>query len=741
MPVIEKTNEQLAKLVGGKHWNVVSQDNGDGTITAEIHGKWVNYLDTFDEWRAINCNIVQEADGFHVTDAPFNFYAPLKADGEAFFESDVRWDIFNKTKITEAPLKQTIKATQVQPVQGEIFDINGDGFMDAVIYRQAFPQWDADLIYYVKHGRAPRLEKLVRFNSAPPTDLQVEFLIGFSDDTDIENVEERSVRVGGKNEIQRRKVAWDKVSKPAIRTKNALSVTKRGTTQKRGIGMKDFYIWDSGKPRLIAQSEGTQPMKKEKIDVDFERIEQMKYKMTKNVPASFFTDVIFPVFTDATDTFYPDPSVESTSVDGYVGDSTSGASWATAHDDTSGTDANDSGTLAVDICDQAAGASGYRIFRGIYLFDTSTLGAGATISAATFSINYDSISGGGHNDTSQSLGVVQSAPASNTAIVAGDMDGFTLHSDTLGAPALSVGSYPSAGSYADFALDATGRGWIAKTGITKLGVRRSPDYNDSTSHTLAPSGVTQSHRNWRTADYTGTTSDPKLVVTYTTATNVTVNPAVQVATFSLPAEAVKTGTTVSPAVQTATFSLPASSLILGNTVSPAAQVATFSLPTPTVLLPDVTVNVGVQTATFSLPAVTVKYDFVVSVGVQTATFSLPASSVGIGATISPSAQVATFSLPTATVKFGTAISVGVQTATFSIPAASITAQTLVSASVVTATFSTNAVTVGLGSVISAGVQVLTFIIPSLARFGGTWTKTPRATDATWSRSSRNSSES
>lgn len=222
----------------------------------------------------------------------------------------------------------------------------------------------------------------------------------------------------------------------------------------------------------------------------------------------------------ATDTFYPDANTETTSVDGYLGTSVSAQSWATAHDRTSATDVNDSGTTAVDICDAEAGG-GYRIFRMVYLFDTSSLTSGATISAATFSINYDGVSGAGHNDTGQSLGLVQSSPASNTALASGDIDGFTLHSDTLGASALSVGSYPSAGSYADFSMNATGLSWIAKTGVTKLGCRRSPDYNDTVSHTLAPSGVTQSHRNWRTADYTGTSSDPKLVVTYTVGTNYT----------------------------------------------------------------------------------------------------------------------------------------------------------------------------------------------------------------------------
>ena len=163
------------KLIDNKTWNARKVSS----TQTDFHVGWVNYLDENDDWQEIDCIVIKTDTNFTVTKAPFNFTAPLFSDGEAFFESDNKFDITNKTKITADSYGLYLTARNVTKVAGELFDINGDGRLDAVIYKQAYPSIDADLIFYIKHGKAPRLEKLVRFTSSTPI-LTIGICVGVS---------------------------------------------------------------------------------------------------------------------------------------------------------------------------------------------------------------------------------------------------------------------------------------------------------------------------------------------------------------------------------------------------------------------------------------------------------------------------------------------------------------------------------------------------------------------------------
>lgn len=399
-------------------------------------------------------------------------------------------------------------------------------------------------------------------------------------------------------------------------------------------------------------------------------------------------------------TAYPDPHTETTTVDGTIYSISSGQSWASAHDGSAGLGADDSSTTSNTLADQAADASGYRLRKAFFLFDTSSLGSGATISAAILSWAFDSLGGGGHNDTSQKHAVIQTQPASNTALVTADYTSgvVNLHSDTIGSDEVAVNVSESAGTYHDFTLTSTGRGWISKTGVTKLGIRRSPDYEATTGHSNAPAGVTQSHREFRMAEYTGTGSDPKLVVTYTASTNVTVNAAVQAATFSIPAYSIRRGWQVVASVLSATFSLPSRTVSLPKTVAPSVLSATFSIP-PYSAAGAKIVSPNTQSLTFSIPAYSILKDFTVAIAnALTATFSTPAPTVsgGTGATVLASTLAGTFSIPAYTV------------------------------------------VVERNLIVTVGVLTATFSIPTLRKVGTIWTRRARSTSANWTRVGRNS---
>ena len=199
-------------------------------------------------------------------------------------------------------------------------------------------------------------------------------------------------------------------------------------------------------------------------------------------------------------TAYPDPNPETTTVDGYV--SNSNAVWATARSASTGNNANDSSSIAY------VRTAGTDIYRGFALFSTAALTSGAIVTAGVLSVvpnstaNFD-------NDGDDWVNVLSSNPASNTALANGDFPqvGDALDNPTEGSTRADITGV-STGSYLDFALNAAGLAWISQTGVSKFGFREGHDC-------IASLPASNNEILWRTADTGGTSSDPKLVVTYT----------------------------------------------------------------------------------------------------------------------------------------------------------------------------------------------------------------------------------
>lgn len=215
-----------------------------------------------------------------------------------------------------------------------------------------------------------------------------------------------------------------------------------------------------------------------------------------------------------TTTVYPDPSPESTTVDGEVGHglTTGGTSDWTSLVNQTGNDANDNATGF--ICGYIFSASTTnnwrRIYRGIALFNTSSISVSDTITSATLSVYGSSKSDGTSNvpDTS----VFSSNPASNTAVVSGDFDSLGT---TSFATAIAWNDYVTS-AYNNFTLNASGLSNITKGGVSKFGLRNKnydADYVKPTNWTSTAGSDTRCF----SADETGTTKDPKLVVEHTAA--------------------------------------------------------------------------------------------------------------------------------------------------------------------------------------------------------------------------------
>lgn len=216
-----------------------------------------------------------------------------------------------------------------------------------------------------------------------------------------------------------------------------------------------------------------------------------------------------------TTTVYPDPDVETSTVDGFAGDNSS-SDWNTVHDAAGNQSKDDGDPTFVETGIDSGGT--YRIRRGIFLFDTSAIDAGDTISATTLSLYGNAGTLDQDNDGDDFIAIVTSNPASNTAIANGDYDavGDAIDNPTemhdAGAR-IDLGSFNTSG-YNDFAFNATGIGNVTKAGITKLGAREGHDIIDSA---YSGSTNTRNRAAIQSADASGTTTDPKLVVVHAAA--------------------------------------------------------------------------------------------------------------------------------------------------------------------------------------------------------------------------------
>jgi len=240
------------------------------------------------------------------------------------------------------------------------------------------------------------------------------------------------------------------------------------------------------------------------------------------VPAEAFAKAEYPVIIFGTLTVY------STSSDDSI--YASNLTYSTAHDAATGTVRGTGNYFR--LMNYKDPLDTYYVERAFVFYDTSSLGSGAIISAATAS--FYGASGGGEADTAHTdLGIVQGVQ--DDPLQTNDF-GDHLSYTTLGHDSYYdySASWTTSG-YNDVTLNSTGRGWINKTGTTKLCLRLKGDIDDST-----PTGL-----NFLSiyANEKGSGYQPKLAVTYSVLPQVTTNAAtnVEVTTATLNGNITSTG--------------------------------------------------------------------------------------------------------------------------------------------------------------------------------------------------------
>ena len=234
----------------------------------------------------------------------------------------------------------------------------------------------------------------------------------------------------------------------------------------------------------------------------------------------------------ATLVVYPNADPESTSVDGRVARS-GDALWADCHNAIDGTGVQDTSAYGNTCLVGKNGGGDFNIQRPFFLFDTSALGVGAVVSAVDFSVYLpdagDAVSA--DNDGDDWINVVQSSPASNTALALADFDQCgAVSNPTEGSDdRKDLSTAFTIGAYNTWTLNATGRGWVSLTSITKLGLREG---HDAINSAYAGASGAWNLINTNFAEQADVTQDPKLTITYTSAFTQSVLEAISLASAS-----------------------------------------------------------------------------------------------------------------------------------------------------------------------------------------------------------------
>jgi hypothetical protein len=225
----------------------------------------------------------------------------------------------------------------------------------------------------------------------------------------------------------------------------------------------------------------------------------------KEIPLKAMENANFPVRFDTLVSYYAGAG------DGRV--SGQNATWSTVRNETSGSTGSSHTTTTTFVLADLTGGL-YRIWRLFFPIDTSGLDDAANITAADFKVTLNANSA---SSPTVSAVLVQTTQASNTALAAADFDTCgTIDTPTEGASRITM-SNATAGDVFTFSLNGTGLGWINKTGFTKLGIRDAMDV-DNSAPTIEGTNVAL-----RMSEYSGTSSDPIIDITYTLGGDNTTN--------------------------------------------------------------------------------------------------------------------------------------------------------------------------------------------------------------------------
>jgi len=230
--------------------------------------------------------------------------------------------------------------------------------------------------------------------------------------------------------------------------------------------------------------------------------------------------VFYPVvpvnfrFAYTTSTFYPNPGDTTAPTDGILARDLGAGNGSTWNDIRNGAGNQAYMPSTTDVSPALAkDASGWwRMRRQLFGFNTSSIGTD-TISSGTLSLTDYSTSGpkddfgGGNSEITFDAWADMNNEANFDAADYNDYDGVEQVTARM-----TYNNFQSGNTYKDFTLNSSGISSIKKNGNTFFGARTGYDFDNS-----EPGGTGTTQFKMYMSDETGTSKDPKLVVTHTAA--------------------------------------------------------------------------------------------------------------------------------------------------------------------------------------------------------------------------------
>ena len=481
-------------------------DNQDGSMTLEAHGAHIHYKNKqTKQFENVDCSFTPTAYGWEMRKNNYELEIPKQADGWFKFINAVQVDPRTGDDWDKPDEEVSIKPLDVLPATGKLIskpEWKGKGI---VLYKNAYGLGvDLEVM-----ARNTGFVKEVILNEKPADlskDLEFSFEValgGFEikpKKPDFQNLRKNKIKAlkKFKNDKTRRKEeerwedelerdTWDRTP---LTTSDSIILKKLRKTWFRKFNLTD--------------AEGNQGI----IKVRLEEIDG-KTILTKVLDKRFLETAVYPVRTDTTTNYYAGAG------DGVVRNEVTSGTWTTAHDATTGTSAYPTDTTVYGPhIQELAGNGTYWWLNRLFLpIDTSGLGAGATVSAAVLYL-WPGGTDNTDNDGDDWINVVQTDQPSTSTLTTADFNNCgATDNPTEGATRVDIGNITGA-QYNTWTLNATGRGWIDKTGVTMLGMREGHDCIDSA---LANSGIS-GLKDVCMSEYATTSQDPYLAVTYSVVT-------------------------------------------------------------------------------------------------------------------------------------------------------------------------------------------------------------------------------
>lgn len=457
-PTVEKMPQMIEELAEKRSYNAMTFLNDDDSFTTMVHIGQINYQDEKGKFQLVDTTLQETNNGWEQEKASYKSIFPEQADEWIEFEN------MYENGGTLLKMKPIAEHVAGQLVTDESDEWHGK----KVVYQNAFGSGnDLELV-----AGNVALFKFIKLNQKP-TEL----------DQDVEFDFELELKPGEKLVINNKE--WNEVGEVSTAEQIGI-VTPGGNTSY----LRKFTVWDSGNKSAAIQVKISN--------------QNGKIYFTKILPKEFLASAKYPVYSDASVSYY------TGAVDGSVYTNTY-TSWATARAAATGDGVSNTRTDREYARSEFADPT-YEIFRLFLPFDSSALDDGATVSAATLNLYGDYIRTADNDGNDYSV-VVQTSQASPTALATADYDqvGSTAGSATYDTSVLVEGGWNA------FPLNATGLSWVSKTGYTLLGIREGHDMaNDAPTDRI-------------THEYAISESayDPYLSITYNvapTATTVTDTP-------------------------------------------------------------------------------------------------------------------------------------------------------------------------------------------------------------------------